>query len=149
MHSVFFILTHNGADSVALKAAFASVNPNIQIFNTRSQYQSYDDLQSLKKLPHTRNASSVWADTIIDNAGLSRFLLPYVDVMGYISATKTCEAILRREYGDRAEDYYASRMMAIKQFLDRKQGLVISEPGESSPTLIKIARTWFPSLNLS
>ena len=146
MHSLLFILTHNGADVPSLKDAFTSVNPNMQVFSTCFQYQSYDDLQSLRKMPHSRKANSVWADTITDNSALSRFLLPHIDVMGYISATKNCELVLIKMFKDRAYDYYENRLMGIKQFIDRKKGVVISEPGDYSPRLMKLVKTYFPSL---
>jgi hypothetical protein len=145
-HNVLFVLTHTGAEIAPLKEAIYAVKPNIHLFCTGTQYQSYDDLQYLRSLPHhIRNAASVWGDVIYDNAGLSRFLLPYVDIIAYFSTTKACETVLNHSFGKRAEDYYINRLVGIRQFVERKKGIVISEPGEQSARLVKIATAFFPT----
>lgn len=148
-HNVLFILTHAGADTISLEEAMRAARPNVQLFNTHVEYQSYDELQYLRRMPNNRSASSVWADILWFNHSLSRFLLPHVDVMGYISVTQDCEAKMRDRYGAMAESYFTNRLMGIKQFVDRKDAVVVSEPGEPSPRLVRLARAFFPEGSLS
>jgi hypothetical protein len=150
MRNVLFVLTHTGAEIASLKEAIYAVRPNVHLFCNGTQYQSYDDLQYLRSLPHhAKNAAAVWGDVILDNAGLSRFLLPFVDVIAYVSTTKVCEDILKGVYRERAQDYYVNRLTGISQFVARKKALVISEPGEQSPRLVKLVRAAFPTAELS
>jgi hypothetical protein len=144
MHNVLFVLTHSGSDTATFSEALQTTNPNIRVSDTRFEYQSYDDLQYLRRTPHNGSAKAVWADVLRHNQSLSRFLLEYVDVIGYVSLTKESEQKLRKEYGERAGDYFTNRLMGIKDFVVRKNAKVLFEPGEPSEWLTKMADAYFP-----
>lgn len=149
MHNVLFVLTHTGADIRSFWDAMQAANPNVRVFDTRFEYQSYDDLQYLRRMPHTGSASAIWVDILRNNQSLNRLLLDHVDVIGYISRTVECEKLLKEAYGERADDYYTNRLMGIKDFATRKNAKVLIEPSEESPWLVKLCETYFPEAELS